>query len=87
MDPLTALGLAANIIQFVDFASKLLSTGQELYQSGASAPNLELSLVADDVLLLCTKLKNSSAPYSRPANLTDDDQVCLLRTCIWESYF
>jgi hypothetical protein len=34
LDPLTALSLAGNILQFVDFAGKLLIKGKEIYQSG-----------------------------------------------------
>ena len=31
LDPLTAIGLASNIVQFVNFGSKVISTSLELY--------------------------------------------------------
>jgi hypothetical protein len=33
MDPLTALGLASNILQFLDFACKLVSSTRKIYSS------------------------------------------------------
>jgi hypothetical protein len=44
MDPLTAAGLAGNIITFVDFSTKVLSRARQLYESasGATAENDEL---------------------------------------------
>jgi hypothetical protein len=44
MDPLTALSLAGNIIQFVEFGSRLLSTAEELYHS--SQGSLVRTLIA-----------------------------------------
>lgn len=48
MDPLTALGLASNIVQFIDFTSKLISESHKLYvsASGAKEENLELESLA-----------------------------------------
>lgn len=41
MDPLSALSLAGNIVQFVEFACKLVSTTHEFYgSSSASSDNL-----------------------------------------------
>lgn len=37
MDPLTAVGLAGNIIQFVDFSMKILSGSVQLYSSASGA--------------------------------------------------
>lgn len=33
MDPLTAIGLAGNVVQFVDFCGKLVSKSVEIYRS------------------------------------------------------
>ncbi|KAI0970239.1 hypothetical protein F4678DRAFT_480490 [Xylaria arbuscula] len=51
MDPLTALGIAANVLQFVDFASKLIGKSKEVYKSasGASEDNIILDLVTRDI--------------------------------------
>jgi hypothetical protein len=62
MDPLTALSLAGNIIQFVDFGTRLLSTTKELYRSsvGSLAIDDELKLVTTEISILIAKLKQSS---------------------------
>jgi len=51
MDPLTALGLASNIVQFVDFTTKLISTTRKLYNSssGAKDEHAELQLLARNI--------------------------------------
>jgi hypothetical protein len=33
LDPLTALSVAASVVQFVDFSTKLISKGREIYKS------------------------------------------------------
>lgn len=51
MEPLTALGLASNILSFVDFAIKLISESREIYRlaSPSSEDNLILDIVAQDL--------------------------------------
>ncbi|KAG6356861.1 hypothetical protein INS49_014735 [Diaporthe citri] len=44
MDPLTAFGLAANVVSFVSFASGLIKTTVELHRSGSDAEDDVLSL-------------------------------------------
>lgn len=34
LDPLTAVGLAGTVVQFVDFSTKLVSHSVELYEKG-----------------------------------------------------
>lgn len=47
MEGLAALGLAGNVIQFIQFASGLISTGSDVYNSasGASTRNIELEKI------------------------------------------
>src|SRR5271168_879473 len=61
MDPLSALSLAGNIVQFIDFGSKLLSGARELYKSpsGTLAAHHELELVTTDLSALVVKLRQS----------------------------
>ena len=63
MDPLTALGLASNIVQFVDFASKLISQSHEIYRSadGALEDNVALEHVAKNLSKLGNELKSKRA--------------------------
>ena len=62
MDPLTALSLAGNIVQFVEYGSKLFSQSRELYRSseGSLAADHELHLVTSDLRALILKLSNDA---------------------------
>ena len=42
LDPMSALGLACNIIQIVDFSMKAVTKFRELYKDGVSSENREL---------------------------------------------
>jgi hypothetical protein len=48
LDPFTALGVAGNIVQFVDFATKLISKSHKIYKSadGALMENQDLEVIA-----------------------------------------
>lgn len=75
MDPLTAFGLAANILQFIDFTSKLFVLGKEIHGAGESARNLNLGLIVNDLNSLALKLKNDTGSLSG-VGLSEDDKVC-----------
>ena len=68
VDPLAALGLAASIVQIVDFSHKLLSESRALYVSsiGASADNVVIETIATDLDLLNSKLTAPAAPGAIP---------------------
>jgi hypothetical protein len=73
IDPLTALGIAGNVIQFVDFASKLVSKGGQYYRSadGALLQHTELSAAAENLQRLSHGLGTSlrieqSIPSTKP---------------------
>lgn len=70
MDPLTAVGLAGNLIQFVEFGSKLVVGGLDLYKSqdGALPANSELQLITEDLTGICATLM-------RPRNLMEERQM------------
>jgi hypothetical protein len=71
MEPLAALGVAANVIQFVDFAHKLIRRVRELHESGHIKEDLETRTVTSDLLDLSSKLKKSEFGGS----LSKDEQV------------
>ncbi|KAL6713126.1 hypothetical protein ACLMJK_009247 [Lecanora helva] len=75
MDLVTALGLAANVFQFVDFASKLFSAAYEIHHAGASTANLDVSLVANDLSGLNVNLKSSLKRTDEQIALSEDDQA------------
>jgi hypothetical protein len=84
MEAVAGLSLAANVLQVVDFASKLLSTGQQIYQAGSTVQNFELEVVVKDFEVLNKRLQSWSRPDPAVFGpLSDDDQVRMdrLRIC------
>jgi hypothetical protein len=61
LDPLTALSVAGNIVQFIDFSTKLVAKGAELYNSayGASIGHAELEVIVNDLQELNSRLQPS----------------------------
>jgi len=59
LDPMTALGLAGNIVQFVDFSIKLLGDAHEIHRSaqGSLQENLDIEAVAETMRKLQMKLR------------------------------
>jgi hypothetical protein len=75
LDPLTALSVAGNIVQFIDFSTKLISKGHELYNSadGASVGNAELEVIAKDLQDLNGRLQSPRRSENVKAVLSDSD--------------
>jgi hypothetical protein len=59
LDPLTALGLAGNIVQFVDFTIRLFEDAHKIHKSahGALQENLDVETVAKTIRILQMKLR------------------------------
>ena len=77
LDPFSALGLAGNIVQFVDFASKLFSKSKDLYKSsnGATKENQELEDATDTLRRLCASLKKADHAGSKSTGRLNDENV------------
>jgi hypothetical protein len=60
MDPLSALSLAAALVQFVDFTSKIVSKGYHIYNTtdGAIPQNVALEFIVTDLQNLNARLKH-----------------------------
>ncbi len=67
MDPLTAIGLVSAIVQFVDFSSKLIAEGHQIYQSieGASRANLHTESITNHINSLNSHLLQPVRRYSQ----------------------
>jgi hypothetical protein len=61
MEALVAIGLAANIVQFIHFASQVVTEARETYRSGVggSAKHLDLETVAEDLRTVIAPLQTS----------------------------
>lgn len=77
MDPITILNIAGNIVQLVDFAIKVVSKGYKIHWSadGSTPENHDLETVANDLVLIQTKLRHSLHPLDATAPLSDEDQA------------
>ena len=70
MDTLTALSTAGTLVQFLDFALKVLTTSHPLYKlsAGPLSANEELKCVARDFSALAKRLKHvQQAAQNEPA--------------------
>ncbi|CZR67110.1 uncharacterized protein PAC_17009 [Phialocephala subalpina] len=70
MDPLSAIGLAGTIVQFVDFSSKLVIQGRGMYKVGSLQLNDQAEAITKELLDFSTKLRCSS-----PLRGTDESQT------------
>ena len=78
MDPVAALGLAGNIVQFVDFSCKVIQDTKSLYKSstGASAENDVLEVICSDLVDLDNALTAPSAPGAIPDSMRNLASMC-----------
>jgi len=60
MDPLSALGVAASVAQFVQFASSLVSKSREIYVHGASLDHVECESATKRLVELTANIRTSS---------------------------
>jgi hypothetical protein len=84
MDPISAFGVAAGVLQVVAFSTKLLSVGHQLYQDGSTVQNSDFVLVVDDLSSLNDKIKSWARPDPTLAGpLAKDNQASLhIRSCL-----
>lgn len=64
MDPLTAVSLAASILQIIDIGTKVISESVEIYQSatGASSVSEEAETMVDNIKAISGQLRKSLRP-------------------------
>jgi hypothetical protein len=76
LDPLTAISLAGNVVQFVDFSSKVISKTRELIKSshGTTQEAYNAEIVIRDLLRLSEQLKDGLQAVSA-GPLPDEDET------------
>ena len=77
MDPITALGIAGNVVQFIDFGLKAVSKAREIHASstGSLVENVNLTLLAEDIAAVTAKLSISTGAGVESGNGSLDD-IC-----------
>lgn len=75
IDPISALAIAGNVVQFTEFAGKLLSKTRKIYNShdGALVENLELEAAARNLMDLSAQISNSCRTEVANVQLTSED--------------
>ena len=83
MDPFSALSLAANVIQFVDFGSKVFSRARELHESldGAVSINNNFECITKDLEEICAALTAPESYICEGASAPEVALVPLARSC------
>ena len=75
LDPLTAVGLGASFIQFVDFSSKLIVKGYEIYTStnGTLRENIEIEAIIANLQTLLDQILLD--PSNNAADQTEEGRA------------
>lgn len=90
-DPITAftaIGLAGNVVQFVDYALKIVSKGREAYKSvdGVTDENSDIESVTEELRASSKRLSSSLAncsvlPNDTAATREDTGLVSIAQSC------
>ena len=89
MEAVAALGIAGNVVQFLDFATKLCLTSVEIYQhnNGASAANDHAETLLKSFVETIDEISRDLGKYfmslgaaSTQAQEQGDSQICLIIT-------
>ena len=79
MEPLTALGLAASIAQFIDFGSNLVSKTRQIAKAGSSVSVDHLSTITSNLLDINKSLKSQmNLATAENASLTKEEKMSML---------
>ena len=85
LDPLTALGLAGNLIQVIQFSYDIVSEGNKLYHdaSGVLTQNKSVEEVSNDLADLSESLKTKQEEWRKAHGRTslDPDELRLRNLC------
>jgi hypothetical protein len=74
MDPFAAIGLASNIISFVDYSTKIVNGAREIYDStsGMTQENKSLESIVSEMKELSSKL----LPHTGSARSENEEALC-----------
>lgn len=86
MDPLSAISVAAAVVQFVDFSSRLLMDTVEIFRSSANQPgnrdNIDISEISRDLSALSDEVQSQYRLVGIPPNGGSEEVfVRLCATC------
>lgn len=78
LDPITALGIAGNVVQFIDFGLKDTSKAREIHgsRSGVLEENIDIEVLTADITAVTTKLNTFGTQTSGHNGLDDICKRC-----------
>jgi len=83
LDPLTALGLAGNVIQIVQFTGQLATQAREIRSTGSSRVLRDVRTITYDLLKqIETTKKIFGADDSEQTVRNEEDQVCICKATL-----
>lgn len=74
MDPLTALSLAANVAQFLEFGSSIFHNTKEIVKAGRTVSTAHLTSLANDIKRINASLTKQYSEFDSTA-LTQEEKV------------
>ncbi|KAJ9160716.1 hypothetical protein NKR19_g3020 [Coniochaeta hoffmannii] len=81
MDPVTALGLAGNIVQFIDFTCNLLSKANDIHKDGFLVEYADMQLVNDDLREHVEGLRTRLQPLDTAEPMVCDNEKAFRKLC------
>lgn len=84
MDPVTGIGLAAAVVQLVQFSINAATTCQEIYQQGSTSDQIDADITAGHLERLTTSLQQSlrnTGTQSAGLSKEEKDLIDLGRKC------
>jgi hypothetical protein len=83
MDPVTAIGLAGSIVQFVSFSHEFVSLGKEIYKSSAGAreQSIELDTMIQDLSTIHESLLQSWSTDPNRRSKQENNIAILVTQC------
>jgi len=83
MDPysLAAIGLAGNIVQFIDFGAKVLSKANQIRKDGSTAENIHLDVVTKDLSRHIECLRSFIETQQRETRVLPEDETAFYDIC------
>jgi hypothetical protein len=75
MDPVSALGIAASVVQFLQFGSSLVSKSRQIYSQGALSDHVECESTTRRLIELTKQITNSLTDLGSLGALSLDSQA------------
>ena len=87
MEALVAVGLASNVLQFVDFTAKLISISNELRNNATSSENRDYRVIATHLVTLSQNISDSAKAISEiSATASPEEKACYIISTYYFRY-